>query len=58
MPCGRGHHHRVAVFHHHDRGRVDAQQSVQHSVLVPGRYTIYVANSADNTPRTATLTAE
>jgi beta-glucosidase len=26
-------------------------------VTKPGRYTIYVGNSADNTPHTATLTA-
>jgi beta-glucosidase len=29
----------------------------QRFVTEPGRYTIYVGNSADNTPHTATLTA-
>jgi hypothetical protein len=30
---------------------------VQSFVINPGQYTVYVGSSADNTPRTATLTA-
>ena len=40
---------------HHPFGVWD--YSTQGFVTKPGRYTIYVGNSADNTPHTATLTA-